>query len=835
MNLFNLMATLSMNSTEYEQGINKSKNSISSLSNTIKKLAIPAALGAIGKKSIDVGMDFQSSMSQVAATMGITKDEIKNGSKSFETLEKAAKEAGSTTQFSATQSAQALNYLALAGYDAETSVKMLPKVLNLAAAGGMDLASASDMVTDSMSALGLETKDADSFVDKLAKTSQKSNTSVSQLGDGLLTVGGTAKILRGGVTEANTALGILADNGIKASEGGTALRNIILSLSTPSGAAAKTMKDLGVEIFGTDGKMRSLNDIFMDLNKELENMSDEKKTKVLSTIFNKVDLKSANALLAGSGERFKQLSHEIENSEGAASDMADTMNSNLKGAFTEMQSALEGMGIAIFDKFKVPFENATREVTKGIQGLIKAFEEGKLDTTINLIGAAVTGATVAFVTFKAALAISKLIDLATKAMALYRAGALVATAQQWLLNTAMMANPIGLLIAAIAGLVAGIVYLWNTNEGFRNALISAWNAIKQTALDVWGAITNFFTVTIPQAIQNMYTWFTEMPNKIKEWFTQTLENAKQWAIDMWAKAKENGTNFLNATIEFFDQLPYKIGEFLGYAIAKVVTWVADMWAKAKENGKNFIDATVTFFKELPGKIWGFITDSYNKVVTWGNNMWNKAKEVGSNFINSIITFFKELPGKIWNWLKETINKVINFKNDMINKAKEVATEFTKWLIDGVKELPSKFFSIGSDIVKGVWNGITSMGSWLTSKVGDFFGGIASGAKKVLGIHSPSRKFRDEVGKPIPQGVAVGIQREMPKLEKTVDEEFGNLYKGINLENNTTLTPQSRQNGGDNAIISINIEKFVNNTTEDIDTLMNEIAFRLKQQRLVGGM
>ena len=169
--------------------------------------AFSVAMGA----AVKVGMDFESGMSQVAATMGITTTEIASGSKEFEALSQAAKNAGATTQFSATQASEALNYLALAGYDAEKSITALPTVLNLAAAGGI-------MVTDSMSALGLETNQLEGFVDQLAKTSQKSNTNIAQLGEGILTVGGTAKDLAGGTVELNTALGILADNGVKGAE-----------------------------------------------------------------------------------------------------------------------------------------------------------------------------------------------------------------------------------------------------------------------------------------------------------------------------------------------------------------------------------------------------------------------------------------------------------------------------------------------------------------------------------------------------------------------------------------------------------------------------------------
>lgn len=268
---------------------------------------VAAGKAAVGFASdaVQTGMTFDASMSQVAATMGTTVDQIQD-------LRAFAQEMGATTAFSATQAADALNYMALAGYDAETSMKMLPNVLNLAAAGGIDLAYASDMVTDASSALGLSLDETSELVDKMAKTSSKSNTSVAQLGEAILTVGGTAKMVAGGTTELSMALGVLADNGIKGSEGGTALRNMILSLTAPTDKAGDAIEALGLRVFDAQGKMMPLNWIFEDLGNKLDSMTDQQRTEVLNQIFNKVDLKSVNAMLGTSAERFDELSIAID-------------------------------------------------------------------------------------------------------------------------------------------------------------------------------------------------------------------------------------------------------------------------------------------------------------------------------------------------------------------------------------------------------------------------------------------------------------------------------------------------------------------------------------------
>lgn len=336
---------------------------------------IAAAAAAAGQKigqvisdSIQTGMDFDKSMSQVAATMGTTVDQIAD-------LRGFAMEMGATTAFSANQAADALNYMALAGYDAETAMGMLPTVLNLAAAGGMDLARASDMITDSQSALGLSLEDTGRMVDQMAMAASKSNTSVEQLGDAILTVGGTASYMAGGSKELATVLGVLADNGIKSAEGGTHLRNILLSMTSPTDKAKAKLEELGVQVFDAQGKMRSFADIFPDLSAALSSLSDQQKLDAMSTIFNSRDIASANALMHTSVDRWNELGAAIENSAGAAQRMADTQLDNLAGDITLMQSAAEGAKIALSDMLTPLARGGVQLATEGIGLLTDGLKE----------------------------------------------------------------------------------------------------------------------------------------------------------------------------------------------------------------------------------------------------------------------------------------------------------------------------------------------------------------------------------------------------------------------------------------------------------------------------
>ena len=392
MDVFELAAKLSLDTTEYENSLDEAgktaedkgkdiKNGLNKAANvaTGAMVAGGAAMVAFGKEAVQVGMNFDSAMSQVAATMGFTvedlNDETSEAAQTLQTLRLFAMDMGATTTFSATQAAEALNYMALAGYDADKSMKMLPTVLNLAAAGSMDLALASDMVTDAQTALGLDIEQTAAMVDMMAAAASSSNTSVTQLGTAFLAIGGTAKIMAGGTNELSTMLGIMADNGIKGAEAGIHLRNILLSLTPQSENAAIAMENIGMDAYDAEGNMRPLKDIIVDMQDALAGLTDEEKTNTLSMIFNKTDLKAINALLGTSADRFDELSGLIGDSSGAAEEMAGVQLDNLEGDITLLKSAFEGLQIQLSDKLTPAIRDAMPAITDLVGNLSEKIAE----------------------------------------------------------------------------------------------------------------------------------------------------------------------------------------------------------------------------------------------------------------------------------------------------------------------------------------------------------------------------------------------------------------------------------------------------------------------------
>ncbi len=732
--------------------------------------AASAGVVAFGKSSIDAGSQFDASMSQVAATMGVTTGEIGE-------LRDFAMEMGAKTAFSATQAADALNYMALAGYDSNEAMEALPNVLNLAAAGGIDLAYASDMVTDAQSALGLSMDESAELVDKMAMASSKSNTSVAQLGEAILTVGGTAKNLAGGTTELSTALGILADNGVKGAEGGTALRNIILSLSAPTDTASDALERLGINVFDNEGKMRSLNDIFTDFNGSLSSMTQGEQTQVLNEIFNKVDLKSVNALLANTGDRFNELSGYIDDAAGAAEKMANTQLDNLTGDVTLFQSALEGAKILVSDQLTPSLRSFVQFGTDGLTQVSDAFREGGLsgaigaakdiileagstiasefpgmvtgavqtvlhdvlgvsqETTDSVLGvmssfggavsevwsaiggaidtvsgsisntgvtwsgvldgvaAAVSAAgdaisdvitgmsgfiswltsgSVGADAFKAAIvALTTGIVAYTAVMKTQKAITTLVTAAQTALNVVLNANPIGIVVTAVAALVAGLIYLWNTNDSVREAITSAWEAIKTgigTAID---AVSGFFS-------------------NLAETASAIWESICTAASTAWETIK----NVASVALQFVVELITGYFELITLPFQLIWANCGDIILSAWETIKSTVSTALETVRTTISTVWETITDTFTTVWETINGIVSAAVEAVSSTVSSVFTAVSGTVSSIWNGIQSTISSVWAGIQSAVSSA-----------INAVSSTVSSVFQSVSNTVSSIWNTI----------------------------------------------------------------------------------------------------------------------------------
>lgn len=359
------------------------------------------AIGAIGAASVKVGSDFEASMSKVAAISGATGDDLK-------ALTDKAKEMGATTKFSASESADALQYMAMAGWKTEDMLNGLEGIMNLAAASGEDLATTSDIVTDALTAFGLSTEDSTHFADVLAQASSNANTNVGMMGETFKYVAPVAGAL--GYTAEDTALaiGLMANSGIKASQAGTSLRSIMSRMAKPTKEVQGAMDKLGVSLTDSNGNMKSLNEVMGDLRNGFAGLSEAEAAEMAAALGGQEAMSGLLAIVNASDDDFDKLSDAIYSCDGAAKRMADTMNDNLQGQITILKSGLEGLGISLYENMEAPLKEVVKEAQNMVQQLQDAFNNGGLDEVVSTVGDIF-----AQIVEKAASAAPDLIDVAS--------------------------------------------------------------------------------------------------------------------------------------------------------------------------------------------------------------------------------------------------------------------------------------------------------------------------------------------------------------------------------------------------------------------------------------
>lgn len=727
-----------------------------------KLLPVTAGVTALGTAAVSTAANFESSMSQVQATMGITKDAMStvNGESvnTMDTLSALAKKMGSETAFSASECAEALNYLALAGYDTQQMCDTLPTVLNLAAAGGIDLAAASDMVTDAMSALGMGVDEAGTMVDQMTKPASTTNTSVAQLGEGILTIGATAKTVKGGTAELNTALGILANNGIKGAEGGTHLRNVILSLQNPTDKAAACMEQLGLDVYDSEGNMRSLNDILGDLNTSMDGMTAEEKSNIIGKIFNKTALSSVNALLANTGDTWDDLQQSIIDSDGAAQQMADTQLDNLQGQITILKSALEGLAIS-FGELLMP---AIKTIVGWVQQFVdwlNGMDEGtkKVVTTIALLAAAL--GPVLIVIGKVVSAVGTIMTIVPKVAGVINTVKTAFAA----LNTTMLANPIFLIIAAITALVAAFIYLWNTNEDFRQFWINLWENVKEVVIAVWEAIKNFFTAaweaisSTAQAVWNgIKDFFSGLWEGIKTIFSTVVEVIKTIITTYFNIYKTIITTVLNAIKTVFTTVWNGIKTVVTTVVTAIQTFITTAWNAIKNTVTTVLNAIKTVITTVWNAIKAAVTSVVNGIRSTVTSVWNGIKSTVSSVVNSIKSTVTTVFNNIWSGIKGTMGKIVSSIKEGFNQA-----------ISFITSLPSKALQWGKDMIMGIVNGIKSC----IGAVGDAVSSVANKIKSFLHFSVPDEGPLTDYESWMPdfmKGLAKGIEDSKSMVAKAMD-------------------------------------------------------------------
>ena len=346
----------------------------------------------------------------------------------------------------------------------------------------------------------------------------------------------------------------------------------------------------------------------------------------------------------------------------------------------------------------------------------------------------------------------------------------------------VIGGPITLVVVAIGALVAAFVYLWNTSDGFREFWINLWDGIKETTGQVIDGIVNFFTVTIPEAFQSFVDAAQNLADQVVQFFTVTIPE---------------GINTLVTNIQTFfgSTIPYWIGYAVGFILGKLTEWGASLVQFVTQDIPQFISGVVDWFTQLPGMIWTWLLETINKAAEWVSQMIQKAVQAGQEFITNVVTFIQQLPGTVWSFLSNTISKAASFVGSFANQAIQAGRQFFNGIVNKVRQIPGQMISIGADIVNGIRSGISGAWGALTGWLGNMARGLIDGVKSALGIGSPSRLFADRIGKWIPAGITLGVEKAMPKAKAFMGRMSTELINASNMDSLTSRLALESDSGG----------------------------------------
>lgn len=669
-------------------------NKISSVGQ--KLLPVTGVVTGLGTAAVKTAADFDSAMSRVAAVSGATGSD-------FDKLRDKAREMGAKTKFSATEAADAMNYMAMAGWKTEDMLSGIEGVMYLAAASGEDLATTSDIVTDALTAFGLTAADSGHFADVLAAASSNANTNVSMMGETFKYCAPVAGALGFSVEDTAEAIGLMGNAGIKASQAGTSMRSIMTNLTGDVKLSGAAIGDVTIATTNADGSMRSLSAILADCRGAFAGMTEAEKANNAEALVGKNAMSGFLALMNAAPEDIAKVSGAVNNCKDAAKNMADTMQDNLEGQLTILKSQLQELAIS-FGDLLMP---AVRSIVSGLQGMVdvlNAMPDGvkRVIMIVALLAAAL--GPVLIIIGKTLSAIGTIMTWAPKL-----AGAISTVKGAFAaLSATMMANPIAIVIAAIAALVAAFIYLWNTNEEFRQFWIRLWNEIKEVAVQVWTAVSQFL---------------------VSAW-----NGIRNTAVAVW-----------NGIRDFFSSLWAGIKTLFTMVVTAISTFLVGAW--------NGIRATVMAVWNAISAFLGSVWNGIKSVIT---NVVNGIRNTISSVVNGIKNTVSGAFNAMWNGVRSTISGIYNTIRDGLGNA-----------VNYITSLASAGWRWGADIINGIVNGIRSCIGAVANAVTDVANTIRSHLHFSVPDEGPLTDFESWMPD-FMSGLAEGIEKSRGMVKAAVN-------------------------------------------------------------------
>lgn len=781
---------------------------------------ISTALAGAAAHAVKVGAEFESSMSNVAAISGATGNEL-------EQLTEKAKEMGAKTRFSAAQSAEAFTYMAMAGWETGDMLAGIEGIMDLAAASGESLAATSDIVTDALTAFGLSAEDSGHFADVLATASNSANTNVAMLGESFKYVAPVAGALSYSAEDTAIALGLMANSGIKASQAGTSLRTTLTNMAKPTSDMADAMYLLGISLEDEEGNMYSLMEVMDQLRSGFEGgritqeeytesvtrwnamlaegsvelpeyakamqaldialngTTEAQRAELAAMLAGKEGMSGLLAIVNASETDFQKLTDAIYDADGAAKEMAEIQLDNLAGQLDILKSAVEGFEIEFFQSVGNPITETVTAAAEAVSHLTETFKSGGLGAAIQEIGG---------------LAASALTALASSA-------------------------PV--FIETAVGLIQSFL------SGIRDNLPE----IASAALEIVGSLAAGIVEILPELAQTGTDIVLQLAQSIIDGLPGMVPAAVQTLASLVEQITGNLSQIIDAGIQVIVALGEGIIEALPDLIEKVPEIVSNIANVINDNapkllaaaGKLIVELGVGLIKNIPTLVANIPKIIQAVVDAWAAFNWldlgmkaitavkdgilkivPAVKTAGKNVLDAVVNAIKSLPSKLAELGRNGITGLVNAMRNLAGTAASAMSGIVSGILNAITGLPGKMLDIGGNIVKGIADGIKNGAAIAINAVADLARSVIDGAKNFFGIKSPSRVMAKEVGPYLPQGVAVGVEQEIPKTERAVSKqlagltdrvraaveaETANISVGLTAKGNNADPPEPEPNGG----------------------------------------
>ncbi|EPM8052199.1 phage tail tape measure protein [Enterococcus hirae] len=704
---------------------------------------ITTPLIGVGVAAAKVGGDFEAQMSRVKAISGATGD-------TFEQMKQQAIDLGAKTAFSAKESAAGMENLASAGFNAQEIMQAMPGLLDLAAVSGGDVAMASENAASALRQFGIDASDAGHVADVFARAAADTNAECNDMGYALKYAGTAAHTAGWSFESTAAAIGIMSNAGIKGEQAGTTLRGALTRLMNPTEAMYNKFQELGIAINNHDGSMKSLSEIITELREKTKGLGDDQRNSALATIFGTNALSGMLALIDAGPEKLDSLTKSLQNSDGAADEMARTMQDNANSSIEQMMGALESAAIVI-QKILAP---SIRKVADAISGLVEKFVSAPESTQKLVVAIGAIAIAIGPVLYALGMLVKA---FQTMKVGLGVLGDGISLFKKLGSAIGFLTSPVGLVIAAVALLVASFIYLWNTSEDFRNFWIGLWEGIKSAVSsavewiqNTWKSIGEWFNnlwKSIKEGADNVWTTIQEAPGKAADWIVSKWSETKEFFSNIWKGIKESASeawegvlnilspyvtaikNVFQPMIDFFTNLWTQIGSIASSAWGIIKTAVMGPILLLID----LITGNFNQLKEDASMLWTTLTTNIENIITTFVDIvvgyYTSLKDTVINIWNVLATTIKDVWNSFTTWIKETTNNIVNSIKQGWNNLKQGTIDLFNNMIQGAKDLWNSFKAWFINLVIGTKDNIIH--GWENLKQGtiDTFNNLVNGAQE----------------------------------------------------------------------------------------------------------